>query len=324
VNESMSDLLDLASDDGGTSVGFSGETVARQARARQRRRHGLAAIGLTAAAVAGVLVATQVAAPSRTESQGPSTTTSTSPSSGTSPTVTPSLTAAQQAIVDQCARQHLPAPAVHVPTGGDGSDGRHQPQKGDLIQDSSAAGPAASFLKSWTLDASLQDDLGITATFVNPSHTRWASCGIAAGETQDADGVWTAPLPTGPVPRSWYGPNGFRHQGTTVSWSQVCAPGEGKVCGRELFAGALVRYAGVASAHVDAPDGTVLTPTLGRYTYVFRHAEQRVDPHRAANDMQALPSMPVTLENAGGKRIIRYDYFPPEILPPGCGTARGC
>ncbi len=264
-------------------------------------------------------MATQLAGSPRSASQGPTsdpTTVAPPP-----PSSAPALTPQQQSITDQCARQHLPAPAIPA-SSGDG--GLHHPQVGDTIQDSSTSGPRASFLEDWTIDAYAQDDLGVTATFVNPGHTRWASCDIAAGDTQDADGVWTAPLPSGPVPRSWHGPNGFRHQAATVAWSQVCAPGEGKVCARELFAGSFARYAGVASAVVDAPDGTVLHPVFGDDTYVFRHAEQRVDPHRAANDVQSHPSMPVTLLDDHGKQIIRYDYFPPYVVPDGCPSTGGC
>jgi hypothetical protein len=321
VNERMSDLLDLASDDGGAPLGFSGAAVLRQARTRRRRRHGGVAVGLSAAAVAGLFLATQlggqVGGPSRSGFQDPTSTAPTSPSA-------PTLTAEQQAITDQCARLHTPAPPVRVPRGQDGQQGLHLPAKGAKIQDSSTAGPPATFLKAWTIDAYARDGLGVTATFVNPAHTRWAACDIAAGGTQDAAGIWTSPLPAGPVPRSWFGPNGYRHQGNTVSWSQVCAPGEGKVCGRELFAGTLVRYAGVATVRVDAPDGSVLTPVLGHFTYVFRHAEQRVAAHRAADDEQTLPSMPVTLLDGHGKKIIRYDYFPSYVLPGGCPSTGGC
>jgi hypothetical protein len=126
------------------------------------------------------------------------------------------------------------------------------------------------------------------------------------------------------VPQSWYGPDGFRHQGQTVSWEQVCSPGEGKVCARELYSGTLARYAGVASADVVAPDGTVLRPTFGRYTYVFRHVEARVDAHRRVGDLQTHPSMPVTLKNATGGTVIRYDYFPSYFLPPTCPPTGGC
>jgi hypothetical protein len=317
----MSDLLDRASDDGGAPLGFSGATVVRRARIRRRRHHGVVAIGLTAAAVAGILAATSLIGPSRTDTQGPADGPSPSAPSPSAGNGLPGTTPRQQAIADACARQHLPAPVIHVPSG---QDGLHLPAKGGRIQDSSSQGPRARFLRHWDIDAYAQDHLGTTATFVNGAHTRWASCDIAAGGTQDADGVWTAPLPSGPVPQSWYGPNGFRHQGNTVSWSQVCAPGEGKICGHELFTGGLVRYAGVASIRVDAPDGTVLKPVLGRYTYVFRHAEQRVARHRAADDEQPLPSMPVTLLDARGRTIIRYDYFPAEILPGNCPPTGGC
>jgi hypothetical protein len=321
VNERISDLLELASDDRGTALGFSGDTVVRRARVRRRRQHGGIAIGLAAAGVAGVLVASQVVGSARPDSQGPavgpSTTTPTAPLSS----ATPSLTPEEQAITGACAQLHLPAPVVRVPTG---QGGIHHPDASAKIQDTSAGGPRAAILEDWTIDAYVKDDLGLTATFVNPGHTRWAGCDIAAGGTRDADGVWTAPLPTGPVPQSWYGPDGFRHQATSPSWSQVCSQGEAKVCAHELYAGAFARYDGVASARVDAPDGTVLTPVFGRYTYVFRHAEARVDPNRASNDVQALPSMPVTLLDDQGRRIIRYDYYPSYVVPDSCPPTGGC
>jgi hypothetical protein len=321
VNHRMSDLLDRASDDGGAPLGFSGDGVLRRARVSRRRRHGFAAIGLTAAGVAGVLVATQLAGQSRARTQDPASGPGATALQTASSSPARALTPQERAITAQCARLHLPAPPVGAPRG---QGGMHLPSKGAKIQDSDSSGPSASFLTSWTIDAYAQDDHGVTATFVNPAHTRWASCDVATRGIDDGDQIWTAPLPTGPVPSSWYGPGGFRHQGSTVSWWQVCAAGEGEVCGHELFAGALVRYAGVASARVDAPDGTVLTPVFGRYTYVFRHVEARVDPHRAADDLQTLPSMPVTLLSPRGQKVIRYDYFPAYLVPDGCPSSGGC
>jgi hypothetical protein len=320
VNQRMSDLLDLASDDGGLPIGFSGETVVRRARVRRRRRHGGIAIGLAAAGVAGVIVVTQMVGSSRPNSQAPVIAPSSPTPSAPSPS-RPPLSPEEQAIADQCAQQHLPPPAVRAPSS---QGGIQHPPSGPKMQDTSARGPRASFLEDWTLDAYAKDDLGLTATFVNPGHTRWLGCDVPAGGTQDAEGVWTAPLPTGPIPQDWYGPDGFRHQALGPSWSQVCSPGEGKICAHELFAGAFARYDGVATARVDAPDGTVLTPVFGRYTYVFRHAEARVDPNRAVNDDQPLPSMPVTLLDDQGRRIIRYDYFPSYIVPAGCPSSGGC
>lgn len=321
MNERMSDLLELASDDGGSPLGFSGDSVVTRARVKRRRRHGGVAVGLAAAGVAGVLVVTQLVGSSRSDTSGPAdgaTTAPSRPSASSAPTRTPE----EQAVTDQCARLHLPAPAASVPTG---PDGLPRPGKGGTIKDSTSAGPVASFLKRWTVDAFVRDSRGTTATFVNPGHTRWASCNVGAqGIRDDGNQIWTAPLPSGPVPRSWYGPNGFRHQGSSVSWWQVCATGEGKVCGHEQFAGTLVRYAGVASVVVDAPDGTVLHPVLGDYTYVFRHSEQRVAANRPSNDMQQFPSMPVTLLDGQGHRIIRYDYFPPLVIPASCPPTGGC
>jgi hypothetical protein len=68
----------------------------------------------------------------------------------------------------------------------------------------------------------------------------------------------------------------------------------------------------------------VLTPVFGRYTYVFRHAEQRVARDRPADDMQPMHSMPVTLLDADGRTIIRYDYFPAYLLPHHCPASGGC
>lgn len=322
MNERMSDLLERASEDGEAPLGFSGETVVRRARTRRRRRREGIAIGLAAATVAGVMAVAQLAGSSDDARSGPADGPApTEPTHTSSPSTGPARSPEEQAITDQCAGRHLPPPAIHVPTG---QGGIHHPELGQKIQDTSANGPRASFLQDWTLDAYAKDALGLTATFVDPAHTRWAGCDLAAGGTQDDVGVWTAPLPSGPVPQSWYGPDGFRHQATGPSWSQVCSPGEGKICSHELFAGAFARYADVASARVDAPDGSVLTPVFGRYTYVFRHAEGRVDPHRAANDAQPLPSMPVTLLDDRGRRIIRYDYYPSYVVPDGCPSTGGC
>ncbi len=321
MNERMSDLLELASDDGGSPLGFSGDTVARRARTRRRRRHGAAAAGLAAAGVVGVLTVTQLVGSSRSDERGPAQGLTTTPSRPSASSAAP-LTPEQQAITDRCARLRLPAPPVEAPKGQGDLEVQHQ---GATLQDSTTAGPPATFLHGWTVDAYARDAQGLTATFVNPRHTRWASCDVGGDGIRDGGNqIWTAPLPSGPVPRSWYGKNGFRHQGSTVSWWQVCSSGEGKVCGHELYAGALARYAGVASAEVDAPDGTVLHPVFGTYTYVFRHTEQRVAAHRPSNDMQPFPSMPVTLLDGQGHRVIRYDFFPPLVIPDSCPPTGGC
>jgi hypothetical protein len=172
----------------------------------------------------------------------------------------------------------------------------------------------------------VQDSLGVTATFVNGDHTRWASCQLADGGSRlDDEVVPMGRVPSGPIPQNWYGPEGFRHHSLAPDWAEVCTPNEGKICGHEIFAGAFPRYAGVDSAVVDAPDGTVLHPVFGDYTYVFRHTEKRVPPNRASNDNQTQHSMPVTLLDGSGKRIIRYDYFPSYILPDSCtGSGGGC
>ncbi|HEY3530339.1 MAG TPA: hypothetical protein VGK78_14430 [Nocardioides sp.] len=316
MNERMSDLLDLASDDAGAPLGFGGDTIVRRARVRRRRRHGGIAAGLAAAGVAGVLALSQVVGSARTGS-GPSVGPSTSAPPSTASSSAPVLDPQERAIVDRCARARAPGGIS-----GDTSISRIGPND---HSGRPPRAPRAGFLHRWMLDAHVQDARGATATFVNPEHTRWVSCQLVAGGTDNADEVTgRGPLPSGPVPRSWYGPDGFRHQATSPDWSQVCAPGDGKVCPRELFAGAFARYAGVAAVRVDAPDGTVLHPVLGTYTYVFRHVEERVDAHRASNDMQALPSMPVTLLDAAGRTIIRYDYFPSYLVPSTCPATGGC
>jgi hypothetical protein len=320
VNERITDLLDRASDDEGAPMGFSGATIARRARAERRRRRtfGGVAVGLAAASVAGILVATQLlASPHATSEPAVESSTTATPSAPPSSS-RPSLTPQEQSIMDRCAR------VLVAPSGATVSD----PSPGTDPGQVRAPVPSdrdAGFLRSWTLDAHVQDAQGVTATFVDPEHTRWASCQLAAGGADSGNEVdMMGPLPHGPVPQSWYGPNGFRHQATSPSWSQVCAPGDGKVCPRELYAGAFAVYDGVKAVRVDAPDGTTLTPVFGDYTYVFRHVEQRVDAHRAANDMQQFPSMPVTLLDGHGHTIIRYDYFPSYLLPSSCPATGGC
>jgi hypothetical protein len=321
MNERMSDLLDRASDDGGAPLGFSGDTVVRRAVVRRRRRQGGIAVGLAAAGVVGVVVVTQLVGSSRSDNTGPSdapsTTLPTAPSSSTLPALSPQ----EQTIVDRCSHASTPPPPS--PTLSE-QNPETTTGRGTVVRSSSTGRPA-TFLQDWTLDAHVQDEQGVTATFVNPDHTRWASCQLAdGGSRMDTEVAPMGPVPTGPIPQSWYGPEGFRHHSLAPAWAQVCAPSESKVCARELFAGAFPRYADVASARVDAPDGTVLTPVFGDYTYVFRHTEERVDPNRAANDEQSLPSMPVTLLDGQGNRIIRYDYYPSYIVPGGCPSSGGC
>jgi hypothetical protein len=319
MNERMSDLLDLASDDEGRSLGFSGDTVVRRARVRRRRRHGGLAIGAAAAAVAGVLGATQLVGSPHTEDTGPSVDPG-SPTSTTPSSSAPALSAQEQAIVDRCARAPMPPRATKVSE----KNPETTVSRGTVVAPA-ASDRTAGFLRGWTLDAHVQDAQGVTATFVNADQTRWVTCQLADGGSDMGDEVDPmGRVPAGPVPQSWYGPDGFRHQGATVSWAQVCTPDEGKICGREVYAGALARYTDVASAVVDAPDGTVLHPVFGRYTYVFRHTEQRVEANRPSNDMQPHPSMPVTLLDEQGKRIIRYDYFPSYVVPDSCPSTGGC
>ncbi len=66
------------------------------------------------------------------------------------------------------------------------------------------------------------------------------------------------------------------------------------------------------------------SPGLRRLHLRVPAREKRVDPHRAANDNQPLPSMPVTLLDDQGQRIIRYDYFPSYIIPGSCPSTGGC
>ena len=318
MNERMSDLLDRASDDEGAALGFSGATIARRAVVRRRRRHGGIAVGLAAASVVGVLGVTQLVGSQRSADDGPAVGPSTTLPTASS--TAPALNAQEQAIVDRCARASMPP----RPTKLSAKNPETTVSRG-TVSAPAASDRTAGFLRDWTLDAHVQDAQGATATFVNADHTRWASCQLAdGGSRMDSEVDPMGPVPTGPIPQNWYGPDGFRHHSLSPAWAQVCAPAEGKICAREIFAGALPRYTDVTSAVVDAPDGTVLHPVFGDYTYVFRHTEQRVDAHRPSNDMQPLPSMPVTLLDGQGNRIIRYDYFPSYIIPDSCPSNGGC
>ena len=324
MNERITDLLTHAADDHGAPLGFDGAGVARRARARRRRTHGAVAGGLAAAGVVGVVVAGQLLSSPGVDNPDPAVGPSGSVATPTSPhTSAPALTPQEQSVVDRCAAAPKPGRTVfHARATGDHGVVR----QGEAVHGPKArAEVPAHFLDSWTLDAYVEDAQGLTATFVNPDHTRFARCNVAEGGVDTNSEVTDGgPLPTGPVPQSWYGPDGCRHQATSPAWAQVCSTGDGKVCPRELYAGAFALYDGVRSVRVDAPDGTVLHPVLGRYTYVFRHTETRVDAHRAANDDQPLPSMPVTLLGAGGHAIIRYDYYPSYIVPSGCPPTGGC
>jgi hypothetical protein len=319
VNDRISDLLDHAADDGGAPLGFNGAAIARRAQARWRRRYGLAAAGFAAAAVSGVVVVGQLLATPGAVGHGPSSgRPGTSHSTATSTPSSPNLTPLEQSLVDRCAKTRIPH--------GQGRPGtafsliRRAGQGG-----SRTAASHAGFLHHWTLDAHVEDKQGAIATFVNPARTRWASCELVAGGT-DSDNEVTdrGPVVHGPVPQSWYGPDGFRHRATNPDWAQVCAPGDGKICPRELYTGSFALYDGVRAIRVDAPDGTVLHPVLGSYTYVFRHTERRVAAHRAPDDAQPLPSMPVTLLDGRGHTIIHYDYYPSYITPSGCPSTGGC
>ncbi|WP_151081782.1 hypothetical protein [Nocardioides cynanchi] len=321
MNERITDLLDHAADDGGAPLGFDGSMIARRAQARRRRRYGASAAGLVAAGVVAVVVGGQLLGSAGADRVGPAGSTGTTATPDSPTTSPPALTPQEQSVVDRCAAVAKPA---RLGPGRLTSGGR-------VRQGVTITGPKvhtvtpADLRDGWTLDTYTEDAQGLTATFVSPGHTRFARCNVAAGGTDAESGVEDGgPLPTGPVPRSWHGPDGFRHQDTSPAWAQVCAPGDGKVCPRELFAGAFALYDGVRAVRVDAPDGTVLHPVLGTYTYVFRHTEQRVDPRRAADDSQPLPSMPVTLLDGQGRRIIRYDYYPSYVVPSGCPSTGGC
>jgi hypothetical protein len=323
MNDRITDLLDQAADDGGTPLGFSGAGIVRRAQGRRRRRYGVAAAGLTAAAVSGVFLVGQLVASPGSVGDGPSTgplgpgpriARSTPPS----PSASPRLTSVEQSVVDRCANTRLPRGQGRPGTAfthvvGAGHSGSRTPAS------------RAGYLRHWTLDAHVEDAQGVTATFVNPARTRWASCELVSGGTDSNDEVTDrGPVVHGPVPQSWYGPDGFRHQATGPEWAQVCEPGNAKICPRELYAGAFALYDGVQAIRVEAPDGTVLHPVLGTYTYVFRHTELRVAAHRAPDDSQPLPSMPVTLLDGRGHPIIRYDYYPSYIIPSGCPSTGGC
>jgi hypothetical protein len=284
MNDRVHDLLDAAADDEGRPLGFTPASLAAAGRAARRRRTavtGFAAAG-TAAAVAGAAVL--LANPGDDRVQPPQPETSVSDPAEPTPTEpVRKLSLEELRIIQGCA---------------------------------AAGGPD---ITSWELDVYVGDRHGVTATFVSPDQSKYVVCDLYEPTVEQEDEVYgPMRLREGPVPDSWRGPDGFRHQDGSPAWAQVCTPDEGKVCGRELIHGAYSLRQGVVDIRVDAPDGTVLHPELGAHTYVVRHVEDRVDPDRAANDMQPLPSMPITLFDQAGKPIIRYDLFPSYVIPDEC------
>lgn len=317
MNDRIRDLLDFASDDSDRPLGFTPASVAAAGRVARRRR----TAAVTGFTVTGTVVAVATAAaflvPGDDRSQGPQPQTTVSDPSEPTNTDPAQLRSLEELrIVQRCAEAQAPS------LGGTVED----PGVGDVV--APGVGPSAERpdIASWQLDVYLEDGQGVTATFVSPDLSAYAVCDLYAPTVEQQDEV-TGPirLREGPVPDSWRGPEGFRHQDGSPGWAQVCSSEEGKVCARELFHGGYSLRQGVADIRVDAPDGTVLHPKLGAHTFVLRHVEDRVDPDRAANDMQPLPSMPITMLDAAGAPIIRYDLYPSYVMPDEClDNVGGC
>lgn len=289
MTDHIRDLLDDLAEDGDRPLGFTPADLSRRGAAARRRRTSVYAAGGVAAAVVATLGATQLlGAGNGSEGNG------LAPADRSSTTTTvadpePRLTLEQLAIVKRCSKAH-------------------QEQVPDRVD-----------LSTWTLDAHLSDAQGTTATFVSADERSYAVCDLFdRGIEGEADRLSLGrPLPQGPVPDTWRGSESFRHTPTT-NWSQVCGGGEGKVCAKEIFYGGFALFDQVASVSVEAPDGRLVTPSLGEHTYVLRHVENRVDANRPPTDMQPLPSMPVTYLAADGSRIVRFDYNPAYEIPEHC------
>ncbi len=320
MNQLIKELLDSASDDQAHPLGFTPSEVTARARKAVRRRTATRSVVATAAAVGlvGALVWADVvgADPSTV---GPAD----RRSDPRPPPAVPSmkLEPGQQAVVDRCI-------AAQNDASGSGSFGGPAAPEGTGEASVSSADPQTfegtgpgrvwSLSDGWVLDAVAQDAQGATATFVSPDLSQFAVCDLYDAGVGDPDAVSEPrPLDNGPVPENWYGDQGFRHH-PTLDWVQVCDGDEEKVCSRELFHGGFSLHAEVAQILIRAPDDTEASAALGAHTYVFRHVEERVAPRRADNDMQSLPSVPVTLADASGSPIITYDYFPSYIVPDNC------
>lgn len=316
MNDRIQDLLDFASDDEGRPLGFTPASVAAAGRVARRRR-----TAVTGFAAAGTLVAVTAAAvflaPGDDRAEGPQPRTTVSdPAEPTQSDPTENRSLEELRIIQRCAEAEVPSFEGTVEKSGED----------DVLVPGATPSADRPDISSWQLDAYLVDRQGTTATFVAPDLTMFAVCDLY-GPTVEQQDELSGPirLRKGPVPDSWRGPEGFRHQDGSPAWAQVCTSTEGKVCGRELFHGGYSLRQGVADIRVDAPDGTVLHPELGDHTFVLRHVEDRVDADRAANDMQPLPSMPITMIDAAGAPIIRYDLYPSYVVPDEClQTAGGC
>ena len=262
MNERMSDLLDLASEDDGAALGFNGDTVVRRAGSGAAGGRGIA-IGLAAAGVAGVR---RGRPRSSGVSRGPT------PRSGRGPSThgAAALLLARRRLrsirrssrsSDRCARLAPAAPVRHE------SPNRHAGGRRDTRASVKIGRAAGRTPASCT-----------TGPSTPTSRTRKGSRPLrqprahavgelpARGRRRDRDEVDTRAglAPTGRSRRAGTARTDSATRPRARPGRRSARPGEGKICARELFAGAFARYAGVASARVDAPDGTVLTPVFGR------------------------------------------------------------
>ena len=327
MNQVIKELLDSAADDHAHPLGFTPSEVTARARKAARRRRAIGSVVAAAAVIglAGALVWADVVG-SDPSTVGPADSNRVDPNP---PPAVPTTAAnpEQQAVIDRCisAQQASGSGSLEPPVAPRGTSEAQVNSSAPQSFERTEGAPAWSLADGWVLDAVAQDAQGTTATFVSPDLSQFAVCDLYDAGIADPDEVSSPqPLDNGPVPGNWYGNQGFRHH-PTADWLQVCAGGEGKVCSRELFHGGFSLHAEVAKVLIQAPDGDEVSATLGAHSYVFRHVEERVDPNRAANDMQALPSVPVTLADASGSPIITYDYFPSYVVPEEClDNAGGC
>ncbi|MEP6649585.1 MAG: hypothetical protein ABJA74_06675 [Lapillicoccus sp.] len=334
MTRELSDLLRAAADDRSRPLPFTPQDIIDRGRRRARRRVWAWTSVWAAAAVGVIVVLTQLltrpdsppfpAPPPATSST--STTSTTSSTSSTSSIANPGTTTTPVAAPMSAADRQLVADCANTVI--------YQWTETLPVNPSSSArfptpNPTTSDLTGWRVVLRADDQFGTSAALVSADGSRHAVCNRVHDASTDTKAELNelGPLPTGPVPTSWFDPANAVLVDQPLGWSQICqTKATGKVCPDELYYGVGKAYQGVTRVHIEWPDKTSSDHRVTNGLYVARHHEKRVERLVEPNirDMQNFPPIYISFYDATGNVIIRYNHNPPMPVPATCPTDHGC
>lgn len=328
MTRNLSALLRAAADDRGRPMPFTPHDIIRRGRGRARRR----AVGWTslwaAAAVAMIIVLSQLTMRSERPpfpAPAPATTSASTASSSASPSASSTSTTMQTEVVSE-ADQKLVAECSTIPF--------FAPRTISTVTSSLSgrvpeAQPTTMDLTGWRVLLRADDQFGTSAGLVSSDGTEYAACTRVHDASADTKNEILPMRPPQkiPVPSSWTDPANAYLVDMPLGWSQICqTTAKGKVCPDELYYGVGLAYDGVTRIRIEWPDKTSTDYTVTNGYYVARHVEKRVerpvDPK--VREGQTFPSIYISFYDAAGKLLIRYDHNPSMPIPATCPTDRGC